>query len=427
MASAARPPSPDPVRPDAPSGAAWAALVVLTFINLFNYLDRYVLPAVAESIKHSELQVSDAQIGFLAPAFLVVYAFAAPLFGAYGSRPSRLRLVAAGVAAWSLATAAGGLAHTYHALFAARAAVGIGEAAYTAIAPAVLADYFPERLRGRVFAVFYAAIPVGSALGFLIGGFVDHRAGWRVAFFVAGLPGLLAAALTLALRNPQPGAHDAPAATTGVHTPLSQPPTGFRAYLPLLRNTNYVVAVLGYAAYTFAFGGISFWMVTFLRRVRGLEETVANFQLGAIVVVTGFVGTLLGGWLGDVLAKRVRRGYLWVSAVSMFAAMPFVYLALTAPSPGVYWSALAIADLLLFISTGPINVVIIGDVPPAARAAAMAASTFAIHFLGDVLSPPIIGGLSDATTLAHAVLIIPVAVLVSGVIWTWGAIRKASD
>ncbi len=399
--------------------AAWAALAVLTLINLFNYIDRYVLPAVQESIKRSPLHPSDSQIGLLTSAFVVVYFVTAPVFGAFGSRPWRLRLVAAGVAVWSLATAAGGLAQSYTSLLGARASVGIGEAAYSAIAPAVLADFFPERLRGRVFAVFYAAIPVGSALGFVIGGNVDHRAGWRDAFFVVGLPGLVAAALTLLLVNPAPGAHDPEP------PPDAAPPSATKGlYRPLLHNPEYVLAVLGYAAYTFGFGGISAWMATFLIRVRHLAEVPATTHLGEIVVITGFVGTFLGGWIGDQLAKRSRHGYLWLSGLSMFPAAPFVYLALTATSPRIYWSAIGIADFFLFLSTSPINAIIVNEVPPTSRAAAMAASIFTIHLLGDVPSPWLIGKISDMTSLADAVLIIPVAVIVSGLIWTWAAARR---
>lgn len=419
---------------DRPPRAAWAALAVLTLINLFNYIDRYVVPAVQESIKQSPLHPSDAQIGLLTSAFFVVYFVTAPVFGAFGSRPWRLRLVAAGVGVWSLATAAGGLAQSYPTLLGARASVGIGEAAYSAIAPAVLADFFPERLRGRVFGVFYAAIPIGSALGFVIGGNVDHQAGWRAAFFVVGLPGLVAGALTLLLLNPTPGAHDAaplPEHRATHASPLPEQPathaSPLHLYLPLLHNSEYVLAVLGYAAYTFGLGGISAWMATFLIRVRHLAEVPATTNLGYIVVLTGFVGTFLGGWIGDALAKRIRHGYLWLSALSMFPAAPFVYLALTAPSPHTYWSAIAIADLLLFLSTSPINAIIVNAVPPASRAAAMAASIFTIHLLGDVPSPWLIGKISDKTSLADAVLIIPVAVIVSGLIWAWAAARKPAS
>ena len=308
------------------SSAAWAALAILTLINLFNYIDRYVVAAVEESLKHSGLYTLDSQFGVLATAFLLVYMLTAPIFGAYGDRPWRLKLVAAGIAAWSLATAAAGLAQNYGQLLTARASVGIGEAAYSAIAPAIIADYFPERMRGRVFAVFYAAIPIGAALGYVIGGVVDHQYGWRAAFFVAGLPGLVLAALVLTLTNPSPGRSDAvvdgvatnSAAPVGAYAPSPDRPgrrwrTGFvawvrnlvRPYLPLLRNREYLLAVLGYAAYTFAIGGISLWMPAFLIRVRGLPSVTATTSLGAIVVVTGFVGTFVGGWLGDILNQRV--------------------------------------------------------------------------------------------------------------------------
>src|SRR5438093_3662324 len=150
--------------------AARVGLVVLTLINLFNYLDRWIVAALAESMKHSELRLSDTQLGALMTGFLVVYMLAAPLFGSLGDARSRTRLIGLGVAVWSAATALGGLARSYAALFAARAAVGIGEAAYGTISPALLADYYPRERRGRVFAIFFAAIPIGSALGYVVGG-----------------------------------------------------------------------------------------------------------------------------------------------------------------------------------------------------------------------------------------------------------------
>jgi MFS family permease len=402
------------------------ALAVLTLINLLNYIDRYVVAAVEESLKHSGLYTLDSQFAFLASAFLVVYMFTAPVFGAYGDRPWRLKLVAAGIAAWSLATAAAGLAQNYGQLLTARASVGIGEAAYSAIAPAIIADYFPERLRGRVFAVFYAAIPIGAALGYIIGGMVDHHFGWRAAFFVAGLPGLALAAMVLTLTNPAPGASDATARDGGPGDgaePAGAAGGGFIAYGALLENRGYLLAVLGYAAYTFAIGGISLWMPAFLTRVRGLSPVAANTSLGAIVVCTGFVGTFVGGWIGDALNQRVRHGYLWLCGVTMLLAAPCAYVAFTAPAPAVYWAALVVAELFVFASTSPINAVIVADVPPASRAAAMAASIFAIHLFGDIPSPIIIGRLSDRSSLAQAVLIIPVAILISGAIWAAAARR----
>jgi MFS family permease len=190
------------------SRSARTGLVVLTLINLFNYLDRWIVAALAESMKHSELQLSDAQLGSLMTGFLIVYMLAAPLFGALGDTRSRTRLLSIGVGLWSIATALAGLARNYAGLFAARAAVGIGEAAYGTISPALLADYYPRERRGRVFAVFFAAIPIGSALGYIVGGLADHYFGWRQAFFIAGVPGLVLAVLALRLHDPPRGSQD---------------------------------------------------------------------------------------------------------------------------------------------------------------------------------------------------------------------------
>ncbi len=393
---------------------AWVALAVLTAMNLLNYLDRFVVPAVQESIKHSPIAPSDQQLGFVSSAFLLVYMCAAPLFGILGARHSRMRIIAAGVAIWSVATALGGLVTTYASLVVARALVGVGEAAYGTIAPAVLADAFPERWRARVFAIFYMAIPVGSALGYVLGGAVDHAYGWRAAFFVAGAPGLLFALAAFFMTDPP----------RGEGPPV---PRGLGAYGTLLDNRPYMRTVLGYAAYTFALGGIAVWMPTFLARIRHVPLVTANTRLGGVLVVTGFLGTFLGGWVADHIAKRTARANLWVSGVATLAAVPFAWIALVTPDQSVFWATIAIAEVLLFASTGPVNAAIVSGVSSAMRAPAMALSILTIHLLGDVPSPWIIGTWSDQGSLATAVLIIPVAVLVSGIIWTYAAWKPTSS
>src|SRR5436190_6852019 len=191
------------------SRAAKRGLLVLALINLFNYLDRYVVSALVQSLRADpDLRLSDAQAGWLMTGFIIVYMATSPFFGAVGDRAGRPRLIALGIAIWSLATALGGLAGSFAGLFIARAVVGVGEAAYGTIAPSLIADYYPQRLRGRAFAIFFAAIPIGSALGYVVGGLVDHAHGWRAAFFVAGVPGLLLAALTLGLEDPPRGSQD---------------------------------------------------------------------------------------------------------------------------------------------------------------------------------------------------------------------------
>jgi MFS transporter, Spinster family, sphingosine-1-phosphate transporter len=390
---------------------AWTALIALTAINLVNYIDRFLVPAVQESIKRSELAPSDFQLGLLAPGFLLVYMCAAPVFGILGARFARTKIIALGLAIWSIATALAGLAPSYPALLGTRALVGVGEAAYGTLAPALLADVFPASWRNRVFAVFYMAIPVGSALGYVLGGWADHAFGWRRAFFIVGLPGLLLAAVAFALRDP--GRRD---------TDESNP--GLGAYTLLLRMPSYRRTILGYIAYTFALGGIASWMPSYLARVRDLPLDVATRWLGSVLVVTGLVGTGIGGWVADRVQRRVRRGNLWVSGVATLLAAPLAYAAFVTRDPTGFWVCLAVAEVLVFISTGPINVEIVSDVPPMMRAAAMALSIFAIHALGDVVSPPLIGYVSDHSSLGSAVLIIPAAVVVAGAVWVYAATRR---
>jgi len=408
-------PPDDAVEPLARS-AAVRALCVLVLINLLNYLDRYLVPALMPDLRNAHLGLSDFQLGSLTSAFLLVYLAAAPLFGALGDRGSRTRPIALGVALWSIATVFSGFARNYWHLFAGRAAVGIGESAYGTIGPALLADYFPPASRARAFAVFGMAIPVGAALGYVVGGQVDAAYGWRAAFFIAGLPGLLLAGWSLRLPDPPRGIHDAVPARQG-----TKPASRAEVYLLLVQRRPYALTVLGYAAYTFALGGIAVWMPTFLVAVRAVPAKQATSGFGAIVIVTGFVGTFVGGWLGDYWLRHSPHAYLWMSAVITLLAAPAALIALTAPLPALYYPAIIAAELLLFMSTGPINATIVNLASPAERASAVALSVVTIHLLGDVISPPLIGWISDVSSLGRAVLIVPVAIVAAGVLWLYAA------
>ena len=406
--------------PAAPSRrAAYWALGLLTAINLLNYLDRYVVAPLTTDL-HREMGLSDTQIGWLLPVFILMYMVAAPLFGAWGDRGSRPRPIALGIGIWSIATILSGLAHGYPHLLAARAVVGIGEAALVAIAPALLADLFPPDGRARIYALFNMAIPVGAALGYVVGGQVGEHFGWRAAFFVAGVPGLILAVAALWLPDPPRGIQDGGAARA------TRPPGGSVAvYLSLLRRARYMLLVLGYAAYTFGLGGLAAWMPAFLERVRGVPKASAATNFGLIVVATGIVGTVAGGWLADYLLKYSRQSYMWLSGVTTLLAAPFAFLALTTPASSVYLPAIIVAELLMFMSTGPLNAAIMNSVSPLERASAGALMMFVIHLLGDVPSPVLIGYLSDhwgaapgsAAALAHAVLVVPVAIAIGGLVW----------
>ncbi len=404
----------------APLPGARLALAVLTLTNFVNYLDRYVVSSLVESLRHSELHLSDTELGALVTGFILVYMLASPVFGTLGDRRRRPPLIAAGVAIWSVATALGGLAGRFATLFLARSSVGIGEAAYGTIAPALLADSFPPARRGRVFAVFYAAIPIGSAAGYILGGLVDQHFGWRAAFFVAGAPGLVLAWLAARLPDPPRGGQDGGG---GAAIAGAAAKTVRAAYRDLLTNRPYRLTVLGYAAYTFGLGALAFWTPAFLERVRGMSRGTATVQFGAIVVVTGFAGTFFGGWLGDRLLRRWRQSYLWVSGAATLLAAPVALAAFMAQSKAVYLTAIVVAELLLFVSTGPVNSAIVNLVAPGERATAVALSILAIHLLGDVPSPPLIGILSDHSSLGQAFLVIPIPIAIGGLVWLYAAWR----
>jgi MFS family permease len=399
------------------SRAAAYALTVLTFINLFNYLDRWVLSAVLEAIKR-DLHFSDTQLGSLATGFIIIYMLTSPVFGTLGDRKRRPPLIALGVAIWSIATAAAGFARGFVSLFTARATVGVGEAAYGTIAPALLSDYFPLEKRGRVFAVFFAAIPVGSAAGYMVGGLVDKHFGWRAAFWVAGAPGLLLALLVMFVREVPRGAHDERGAE-------SAPRAGSvrESYLGLLRNRQYLLTCVGYAMWTFALGGLGVWTPAFMERVRGMSRQDATVTFGAIVLITGFVGTFAGGWISDYLLKFTKESYLWLCGITSLLAAPLTLIAFNHPNKSVWLPAMIVAEVLVFASTGPVNSAIVNLVSPGERATALALSILIMHLLGDVPSPPLIGYLSDISSLQRAFLVVPVAILLGGVIWSYAAWR----
>jgi len=386
------------------------ALAVLTGINFLNYIDRYVLASVFEPIKR-DLRFTDAQLGWLSSAFMITYFATSPVFGRLGDLFTRKRLIAVGVSLWSLATAGAGLARTFWQMFVPRSLVGVGEASYATISPGIIADYYEETRRGRALAFFYSAIPAGSALGFVLGGQLSAALGWRRAFYTVGLPGLLFALLALTIREPQRGGSEGTPVASA-----SPPPALLDTYKLLWHNRVYVVITLGFIAYTFALGGLVVWMPAFLERYRGMSTANANSLFGALTVVAGFLGTFAGGFLGDYLLRYTKNSYLWISGLCMFAGAPAALAALSAEQPAAYIPAIFVAEFFLFLNTGPLNAMVLGCVPVEIRTTAMAVNIFFIHALGDAISPPIIGSLSDRFGLFQATMIAPVMMLASGII-----------
>jgi MFS family permease len=345
---------------------------------------------------------------------------ASPLTGVLGDRWPRRYLVGSGVLLWSLATVASGLAAGYRSLLVARSFIGIGEAGFGAVSPTIISDLFPKERRGRMLAFFYVAIPVGSALGYLLGGLVGARYGWRAAFLLAGAPGIVLGLLAFRMHEPPRGAGDGV-----VH---AEHRFELAATRSLRRNRSFFFTTLGMAAMTFALGGMATWMPTFFARVRGVPLERANALFGGITVASGLLGTFLGGWLGDWLLRRTPRAYLLVSGWGMLLGVPAALVGLTAEDASVYLPAIFVAEVLVFLNTGPANAVLVNVVLPEVRATAIALSIAIYHLLGDVPSPVLIGWVSDQTgSLETALLLTSAAMALSGLLYLAGARTLGED
>jgi predicted MFS family arabinose efflux permease len=385
------------------------ALLILASLNLLDYLDRYLVAALGSLVK-GELGLSERAFGFLGTAFFLVYFLSSPVFGYLGDRFGRLRLMAGGAALWSLATSQTYWITSYPGLILARGLVGVGEASFGTLAPAYLADILPLNRRSRALGVFYVALPVGSALAYLVGGLVGGHWGWRHAFLVAGLPGLMMAALVYRLplgqelgggelegragdqRSPGPPLESLP-------HPSSPWQAAWRLWsIPTLRRVT-----LGYGMFTFALGGLAFWMPRYLEVAKGLTLAQANYLLFGTVTLAGGLGTLAGGLLGERLFRYTVAAPLWVSGLGGVLALPLAALVIFSPVPGFYIPALVAAVFLLFVNPGVLTAVVVSVAGPGRRALAVALNIVIIHLVGDVPSPFLIGWVADLWGLTWGV------------------------
>jgi len=384
------------------------ALALLTALNLFNYIDRSVLFAVQDLVK-AEFHRSDAAFGLLTSIFFIFYMCAAPLMGPLSLRFSRKRVIVIGALIWSVATLLTAVTTNFNQLLIRHTLVGIGEASFVILSPTFVADMFPVEKRGRVMGVFYLAIPVGTALGYLLGGVMGTKYGWRTPFYVGAAPGVILALLLLLLPEPPLGNFDTPESKTPDRDTLKS----------LIHNPAFLTATLGMAMMTFALGGLQVWMPTFLHRAHGYSLLDANIIFGISTITNGLVASLAGGWISDWLLQRTKSAHYLVSAVSLGLGIPAMCVALFASGrPMVI--GIFVAEFLLLLNTGPLNAAVINSVGPHVRAAALAANIFVFHLLGDVPSPVLIGYISDKYSLRLAFLGPVVAIALSSAILFYG-------
>ncbi|MBA2504186.1 MAG: MFS transporter [Pyrinomonadaceae bacterium] len=460
---------------------SYYALALLSVVNFLNYIDRQVLPAVAPlMLRDEKLRLTDSELGYIEAALLLSFTFLAPLFGRLGDRRPRAKLMATAAVIWSVATAATSVVdqitflpasvNLYLPLFRVtltmsgaalalcfvRAFVGVGESAYSTITPSLIADYFPPHRRATALGVFQSAIPIGFALGFVIGGVLAHFFGWRAAFTIVGVPGLIMAVLVWRLREPVRGATDLPVeaqasggeekarANSDAEPDFARASESWwRVSLSILRTRDWLLSTIGYTMLTAALGAFATWATVLLVRDKGMSETGAAITLGVVVLLAGATGTFGGGWLSDRLVARRRNAYFLVCAVSTLLGVVPTLVAIASPDPRVYLPAITIAVALLFTSNAPFHAILLESVPTAMRAMAVALNIVVIHAFGDAISRAAVGVLSDTLKdgglaplaaaarmvgidpvthhLSAALLIAPLALILSTLFFFWGA------
>jgi MFS family permease len=384
------------------------ALALLTALNLLNYIDRSVLFAVQDLVK-AEFHRSDLAFGLLTTVFFIFYMCAAPFMGPLSLRFSRKRVIVTGALVWSMATLLTAFTKNFDELLIRHTLVGIGEASFVILSPTFVADMFPPEKRGRVMGVFYLAIPVGTALGYLLGGVMGPKYGWRAPFYVGAAPGVLLALLLLLIPEPTLGQFDPPESKVPERDTLKS----------LIRNPAFLTATFGMAMMTFALGGLQVWMPTFLHRAHGYSLGDASLVFGLSTLVNGLVASLAGGWISDRVLRRTKSAHYLVSAVSLGLGIPAMCVALFANGRTMV-VGIFVAEFLLLLNTGPLNAAVISSVGPHVRAAALAANIFVFHLLGDVPSAALIGYISDKYSLQLAFLGPVIAITLSSAILFYG-------
>ena len=390
-------------------------LCILTGLNLFNYLDRLILPAVLTPLR-GDLHISDGESGRINSAFMLGYFLTAPIFGYLGDRISRKWLIALGIFIWSAGTVLSGFATGLGILLFYRILVGLGEASYATISPGLISDAYEPARRNNALTIFYVAIPVGGALGYGLGGLIEQHFGWRSAFFCAGLPGLLLALVLLPFGEPARGQAEGKT----VEKPH------LREILGIFRLPDFHLVIWGYVAYTFSLGAFAYWGPSFLVRVHGMPNHTADLFFSLVLFVAGLVGTFAGGFAATAWHKHNPAAYALVLGLSVLAAVPVAFAAFLTSSTTIAMTCLGVAMFLLFLSTGPVNTLILESVPANLRASAMAISIFMIHLFGDYRSSEIVGRLSDHWhNLQKAVLILPTVLILASLLWLALALKTA--
>ncbi|PRP80827.1 major facilitator transporter [Planoprotostelium fungivorum] len=394
-----------------PQKGAVYALCVLTLINLINYADRFI-PSSTKDLYKKDLQLSDAESSAPMTAFIVVYMFTSPIFAMLSDRGfSRRYLLMSGVILWSLATGLTFFAIDFWTFLSFRTLVGVGEAAYATIAPALLADLYPPDMRNRVMTIMSIAAPVGGAIGFTLGGILGQQISWRAAFLFCGIPGVFVALLIHRIRDPGVGTFE---------TLENDSVPWLEVVKRLSRNKEYLFCLGGLTLHTWAVGALTDWLPTYIYRYNtDLDMETSAMIVGASVVVGGVGGTLTGSMIGDRLKEKMDNAYFAVSSVSLFLCGVFILLLMlfVRAHPAVVIALVFIGQIFAWFYLGPISAIQANCVEANIRARSFSLCILIMHLLGDGASPIIVGSISDHSSLFKGLILAPCMLMGAGLVF----------
>jgi MFS transporter, Spinster family, sphingosine-1-phosphate transporter len=410
-------------------GQARFAFTILFIINVLNYADRYILPAILPKIR-ADLGLTPIQQGLLGSSFLFVYALASLPLGVWADRSIRKNIVALCVGIWSVATVLAGFTRNFLQLFSVRTVLGIGEAGYGPASLSLLGDFFSRAKRGRIFSYWSAGTLLGAAFGFTVGGFIADALGWRYAFFVVGIPGLIAAFLAWRMLEPKRGSFDREKdsireADTS-HESIGKDFWG--SVKKLRRIPTYLTLVSALVFSFFTVGGTSFWLPSYFVDTFQLSVSSAGAISGAVLVGSGLFGTVVGGWLADFAQRRRPEGRLFIATLGFLLGAPLVFIALLIHSLPLFIAVFVIAAITLNFCIGPLNAVIQDVISPEVRATAIGLALLLAHLLGDAAAPFVIGAISDRLPLGLALITTaPTSLFLAGMVCLLGLRTVARD
>lgn len=385
-------------------------LIILFLINLFNYIDRQVLFAVFPLLS-DDLHLTDTQLGVLGSLFMIVYTLTAPVIAYFADRSPRQIWVSVCAVLWSIATALTGMAKDFYHIAIARSFIGVGEAGFTSVSPSLAAEGFKPELRARILAILGLALPLGSALGYLLGGVIGQKYGWQMAFYILAIPGFLLALIAFIYIKDK--------RQINAENNKVRP----SAYLQFFKSKSFIYLCLAGAMATFTLGGLAAWMPTYFHRYYGFTVAQAGTHFGALIIISGLIGTLGGGFLSDFLIKFTKKAYFYTTLLGYIVALPLGLLGLLCESPTAALVCFGLAMSFVFLQTGSLNAAIISITSVKIRSMAFALNIFIIHALGDAISPMTIGKISQSFDL-HLAVLVCITFLAPAIVFCYLAARK---